>query len=39
LSAECDGNRQPDISKTDDGELATVRHDLPLTEPHADRLS
>jgi hypothetical protein len=32
-SAEGDGDRQPDISKTDDGELATVRHDLPLTAP------
>ena len=32
-SAEGDGDRQPDISETDDGELATVRHDLPLTAP------
>src|SRR5207245_2313958 len=29
LSPERDGDRQPDISETDDGELATVRHDLP----------
>jgi hypothetical protein len=29
LSAERDSDRQPDISETDDGELATVRHDLP----------
>ena len=33
LSAERDSDRQPDISKTDDGELATVRHDLPLMKP------
>src|SRR5262249_23736375 len=33
LSAKGDGDRQPDISETDDGELATVRHDLPLTAP------
>jgi hypothetical protein len=32
-SAEGDGDRQPDISETDNGELATVRHDLPLTAP------
>ena len=32
-SAEGDGDRQSDISETDDGELATVRHDLPLTAP------
>jgi hypothetical protein len=32
-SAEGDSNRQPDISETDDGELATVRHDLPLMAP------
>src|SRR5262249_60113843 len=30
--AEGDSDREPDISKTDDGELATVRHDLPLTK-------
>ena len=33
LSAERNSDRQPDISKTDDGELATVRHDLPLMKP------
>src|SRR6516165_8392088 len=32
-SAEGDSDRQPDISETDNGELATVRHDLPLTAP------
>src|SRR5262249_58354000 len=32
LSAEGDSDREPDISETDDGELATVRHDLPLTK-------
>ena len=29
-SAEGDSDRQPDISETDNGELATVRHDLPF---------
>jgi hypothetical protein len=29
VPAEGDGNRQPDIAKTDDGKLATVRHDDP----------
>src|SRR5713226_1905771 len=32
-SAEGDSDRQPDISETDNSELATVRHDLPLTAP------
>ena len=29
LPAEGDGDREPDISEADDGELSTVRHDLP----------
>src|SRR2546430_16322778 len=29
-SAEGDSDRQPDISETDNGELATVRNDLPF---------
>ena len=28
-TAEGDGDREPDISEADDGELSTVRHDLP----------
>ena len=28
--AKGDGDRQPDIAETDDGELSTVRHDLDL---------
>jgi hypothetical protein len=29
LPAEGDGDGEPDISEADDGELSTVRHDLP----------
>src|SRR5262245_6903668 len=29
LPAESDGDGEPDISEADDGELSTVRHDLP----------
>ena len=39
LPSEGHGNRQPDISETDDGKPSTVRHDHPSMRGAADRLS